>query len=245
VREPAIFVAVARSWVSGQCLRVHRLTRCLVFSTGLALLLIACGAPSSAPAGDVGAANKAVPKASSVTPPVEPASARPGVQADGEVVSAVEWFEGSLDEALALAKAGGKRVFLDVGAYWCPPCRKLDEEVFVRPEVGAGAGGGLRGGAHRRGEGRGTGGGGALQGAGVPDAAGARGGGVGAGADGRRDGAGGAAGGAGGDRPRGEGVGGSRRRSRRSRTIWRRAIASATRMRWRPGGPRRRPSWRR
>lgn len=123
--------------MSRQCLRVHRLTRCLVFSTGLATLLIACGAPSSAPAGDVGAANKAVPKASPVTPPVEPASVKPGVQADGEVVSAVEWFEGSLDEALALAKAGGKRVFLDVGAYWCPPCRKLDEEVFVRPEVGA------------------------------------------------------------------------------------------------------------
>lgn len=61
----------------------------------------------------------------------------PGVQADGEVVSAVQWFEGSLEEALAAAKASGKQVFVDVGAYWCPPCRKLDEEVFVRPEVGA------------------------------------------------------------------------------------------------------------
>lgn len=59
------------------------------------------------------------------------------MQVDGEVVSAVEWFAGSLDEGLAAAKLGGKRVFVDVGAYWCPPCRKLDEEVFTRPEVGA------------------------------------------------------------------------------------------------------------
>ena len=60
----------------------------------------------------------------------------PGVQADGEVVSAVQWFEGSLEEALAAAKASGKQVFVDVGAYWCPPCQQLDEEVFVRSEVG-------------------------------------------------------------------------------------------------------------
>jgi len=116
---------------------VHRLTRRLVLSAGLVTTLsIACSAPPSGPAAE--RASEAVPKASS-GPGTEPAaaSAKPGVQADGEVVSAVQWFEGSLDEALASAKASGKRVFLDVGAYWCPPCRKLDEEVFVRPEVGA------------------------------------------------------------------------------------------------------------
>jgi tetratricopeptide (TPR) repeat protein len=52
------------------------------------------------------------------------------------VVSAVEWFEGSFEEAQAAAKLGGKRLFVDVGAYWCPPCRKLDEEVFTQKEVG-------------------------------------------------------------------------------------------------------------
>jgi tetratricopeptide (TPR) repeat protein len=67
---------------------------------------------------------------------VSPPTAAPGVQADGEVVSAVQWFEGSLEQAQAAAKAAGKRVFVDVGAYWCPPCRALDEQVFVRPEVG-------------------------------------------------------------------------------------------------------------
>jgi tetratricopeptide (TPR) repeat protein len=60
----------------------------------------------------------------------------PGVKDDGSIVSAVTWFEGTLDAALAAAKAEGKLVFVDVGAYWCPPCHQLDEELFVRPEVG-------------------------------------------------------------------------------------------------------------
>lgn len=59
-----------------------------------------------------------------------------GVQKDGSVVSAVAWFHGSLEQAQAKAKAEDKLVFVDVGAYWCPPCQKLDEQVFVLPEVG-------------------------------------------------------------------------------------------------------------
>lgn len=99
----------------------------LTFATILLMMLPACAAP---PAPDAGGDAPPGPEASS-------ARARgPGVQADGEVVSAVQWFEGTLEEAQAAAKAAGKLVFVDVGAYWCPPCRKLDEEVFVRPEVG-------------------------------------------------------------------------------------------------------------
>jgi tetratricopeptide (TPR) repeat protein len=60
----------------------------------------------------------------------------PGVRDDGSIVYAVDWFEGSFEQALAAAKAQGKLVFVDVGAYWCPPCHELDEKVFVRPEVG-------------------------------------------------------------------------------------------------------------
>jgi tetratricopeptide (TPR) repeat protein len=131
-------------------------------------------------------------------------SSAPGVQADGEVVSAVKWFEGDLEAALAAAKAQGKRVFVDVGAYWCPPCRKLDEEVFIKAGGRGGAGARVRGGARRRGEGRGAGRGGALPGAGVSDAAGARGERAREGADGRRDGAGGAARGAREDRGGGD-----------------------------------------
>ncbi len=66
-----------------------------------------------------------------------PEKAAPGVQDDGEIVSAVEWFEGTVEQALAKAKAENKLVFIDVGAYWCPPCHELDEKVFIKPEVGA------------------------------------------------------------------------------------------------------------
>jgi tetratricopeptide (TPR) repeat protein len=98
--------------------------------------LTACQGPAPS-AGAAGEASKADPKASpDASKPAPSVGAAPGVQADGEVVSAVHWFEGEVEAALAAAKAQDKRVLLDVGAYWCPPCQKLDEEVFVRPEVG-------------------------------------------------------------------------------------------------------------
>lgn len=61
----------------------------------------------------------------------------PGVRDDGSIVFAVEWFDGGLEQALSKAKAEHKLVFVDVGAYWCPPCHELDEKVFTRPEFGA------------------------------------------------------------------------------------------------------------
>lgn len=88
--------------------------------------------PTRTPSDPTAAAAKLAPDP--ITP--EPATA-PGVQADGEIVSAVTWFHGTLEQALAKAKAEDKLVLMDVGAYWCPPCHKLDEEVFVVPEVGA------------------------------------------------------------------------------------------------------------
>ncbi len=111
-----------------------------------ALLLVlpsACGsddAPARVGAPDVGEAKKDTKSEAQVQrePAVDPdaAPATPGVQEDGSVVSAVAWFHGSLEEALAQAKKDGKLVFVDVGAYWCPPCHKLDEEVFIEPAVG-------------------------------------------------------------------------------------------------------------
>lgn len=80
---------------------------------------------------------EASPDAVDAPPGVAEAEAEgPGVRADGEIVSAVEWFHGSLEQALEQAKAQDKLVLMDVGAYWCPPCHRLDEEVFVLPEVG-------------------------------------------------------------------------------------------------------------
>jgi thioredoxin-like negative regulator of GroEL len=115
--------------------------RALVLALGLAA---ACGGSDpkagSAREGEAEApAQRPTPPAPALrdakAEPPAPAPA-PGVQPDGEIVSAVAWFHGSLDEALAEAKAEGKLVLVDVGAYWCPPCHELDEEVFVRPEVG-------------------------------------------------------------------------------------------------------------
>ncbi len=77
--------------------------------------------------------SEATPAPVEVDDPSEP----PGVREDGSIVFAVDWFEGSLEQALALAKADNKLVFVDVGAYWCPPCRELDEKVFTEPEFGA------------------------------------------------------------------------------------------------------------
>jgi thioredoxin-like negative regulator of GroEL len=65
--------------------------------------------------------------------PVKGPDQPPGVRDDGSIVFAVEWFEGTLEQALNKAKAEHKLVFVDVGAYWCPPCHELDEKVFTQP----------------------------------------------------------------------------------------------------------------
>ena len=75
---------------------------------------------------------KSVPSAEAGSGAQEPG---PGVRPDGTVVTAVGWFEGTLEQALGKAKAEGKLVFVDVGAYWCPPCHELDEKTFVDPSV--------------------------------------------------------------------------------------------------------------
>jgi tetratricopeptide (TPR) repeat protein len=100
-----------------------------------AMLTTGCPSPPEAPA------KSAVQSKSEAAPPeraqqTERPIADPGVKDDGSIVSAVQWFDGTLEAALAAAKTEGKLVFVDVGAYWCPPCHQLDEEVFVRAEVG-------------------------------------------------------------------------------------------------------------
>lgn len=43
----------------------------------------------------------------------------------------------SLDQALALAQSGNKRVLADMSAIWCPTCRSLDKNVFSDAAVKA------------------------------------------------------------------------------------------------------------
>jgi thioredoxin-like negative regulator of GroEL len=59
----------------------------------------------------------------------------PGVQGDGSVIVAVDWFSAGLEAAIALARREHKRVYLDVGAYWCPPCHRMEEEVYTDKSV--------------------------------------------------------------------------------------------------------------
>jgi tetratricopeptide (TPR) repeat protein len=103
------------------------------------LLVVACGtqdAPAPAAKRDDAPADAASGDAKPEHAEPAPTAVAPGVQDDGSVVSAVDWFHGSLEEAQDRAKAEGKLVFVDVGAYWCPPCQKLDEQVFIMPKVG-------------------------------------------------------------------------------------------------------------
>lgn len=110
--------------------------RSLIILAASALLASACGKTDAKPAAERKPA--AAPSEPPATGDDEPeAPAEPGVRADGEIVSAVDWYPGSLDQALADATHGDKLIVLDIGAYWCPPCHELDEKTFTDPSVGA------------------------------------------------------------------------------------------------------------
>lgn len=104
-------------------------------------LVPSCGGETSTESkadkdGAKGPSQAAAPAQAKAAEPEPVTEVAPGVQDDGEIVSAVTWFHGSLDDALTKAKAEGKLVFVDVGAYWCPPCHQLDEETFTQQAVG-------------------------------------------------------------------------------------------------------------
>ncbi len=46
----------------------------------------------------------------------------------------IQWHEGDVESAFALAKQEGKPLFLYWGAVWCPPCHQIKDEIFSRPE---------------------------------------------------------------------------------------------------------------
>ena len=49
-------------------------------------------------------------------------------------MAAIEWFNGDLDAAFALARAQQRPLFLYWGAVWCPPCNRVKAEIFARDE---------------------------------------------------------------------------------------------------------------
>jgi len=47
-----------------------------------------------------------------------------------ETVPHISWFEGSVEEAFAIAERENKPIFLYWGAVWCPPCQEIKHTVF-------------------------------------------------------------------------------------------------------------------
>jgi thioredoxin 1 len=48
----------------------------------------------------------------------------------------IEFFNGTLKEALAKAKAEKKAVFFDAYAFWCGPCKNMELNVFTDQTLG-------------------------------------------------------------------------------------------------------------
>jgi thioredoxin-related protein len=48
----------------------------------------------------------------------------------------IEFFHGSFEEAIELAKKEHKIIFMDAYATWCGPCKRMARDVFTKKEVG-------------------------------------------------------------------------------------------------------------
>lgn len=62
------------------------------------------------------------------SPPVAQADA---AKATGE--HGIDWYEGDVESAFALAQQENKPLFLYWGAAWCPPCHQIKDQIFSRP----------------------------------------------------------------------------------------------------------------
>ena len=58
-----------------------------------------------------------------------------GAAAQSETHPGISFFNGTLKEAIAKAKAENKFVFFDAYASWCGPCKAMDKEVFTDKTV--------------------------------------------------------------------------------------------------------------
>jgi thioredoxin 1 len=52
------------------------------------------------------------------------------------IAQGIEFFEGSYEEALEIAKAENKLVFMDCYTVWCGPCKMMDKKTFSDEKVG-------------------------------------------------------------------------------------------------------------
>ena len=54
--------------------------------------------------------------------------------ADADQYLAIEWYDGTVEEAFAEAERSAKPLFLYWGAVWCPPCNLMKSTLFQQPE---------------------------------------------------------------------------------------------------------------
>ena len=54
--------------------------------------------------------------------------------ADADQYLAIEWYDGTVEEAFAEAGRSAKPLFLYWGAVWCPPCNLMKSTLFQQPE---------------------------------------------------------------------------------------------------------------
>ena len=64
----------------------------------------------------------------------QPDSEAPAVQADADPYLAIDWYDGTVEEAFAEAERSAKPLFLYWGAVWCPPCNLMKSTLFQQPE---------------------------------------------------------------------------------------------------------------
>jgi len=62
-------------------------------------------------------------------------SLTPAASTGASQTTAIAWLH-SYEDGLKQAKQDGKPLMVDVFATWCGPCKKLDEEVFSRADIG-------------------------------------------------------------------------------------------------------------
>ncbi len=54
--------------------------------------------------------------------------------ADADQYLAIDWYDGTVEEAFAEAERSAKPLFLYWGAVWCPPCNLMKSTLFQQPE---------------------------------------------------------------------------------------------------------------
>lgn len=64
------------------------------------------------------------------------AFANPKVDFKSDTTDGIQFYKGTWEEAVQLAKKENKLIFLDVYATWCGPCKQLKKNTFSNTEVG-------------------------------------------------------------------------------------------------------------